>query len=117
MAVSWPSGVNQDAYGMDTSGGDNVEYTDFESGKKRTHLLNTTPKKQFSFMLNLNDDGAGSEYKLFVAWWEQTLLSGSLSFLFPDLITHSSNTEYLATEAYSVTGQLNKEVTLTVEEM
>ena len=38
MAVSWAAGVNTDAYGMETDGGDNVERIEFESGKTRTYL-------------------------------------------------------------------------------
>lgn len=117
MAVSWAVGVNTDAYGMETNPGDNVIYTEFESGKSRTILKNSAPKKVHSFMLAMEDSGASSEYKTFVAWWDDVLLSGSLSFLFPNLITHSGTKEYRATGSYSASGQRLKEVTITVEEM
>lgn len=117
MAVAWPIGVNKEAYGMDTSPGDNIERVEFESGKSRTYLKNSAPKKIHSFMLALEDSGDGSEYKLFVAWWDDVLLSGSLSFLFPNLITHGADKEYRPTGTYSATGQRLKEVSLSVEEM
>lgn len=117
MAVAWASGVNQKAYGMDTGGGDNVSLITFESGKARTHLKNSAPKKVFSFIIRMDDQGEASEFKTFVLWWEQTLKSGALSFLFPNLVTHSGSKEYRPTEAYSATGQRFKEVKFSVEEM
>lgn len=117
MAVSWPVGVNTDAYGMEATPINNVERIEFESGKARTYLKNSAQKYTFSFMLSLDDSGAGSEYRLFVTWWNDTLKSGSLSFYFPDLITHSGNTEYRMVQNYSSAGQKRKEISLTVEEM
>ena len=87
MAVAWHPDVNKKAYGMDTAPMENVERVEFESGKARTFLKNTAAKKTHSFMLKMDDVGDNSEYKKFVAWWEYTLLGGSLSFYFPDLIT------------------------------
>ena len=117
MAVAWHPDVNQKAYGMDTAPMENVERVEFESGKARTYLKNTAAKKTHSFMLTLEDDGADSEYRKFVTWWETTLLGGSLSFYFPDLITHDSDTEYRPVGTYSANGQKWKEVSITVEEM
>lgn len=117
MAVSWPAGVNTDAYGMDASPGDNIEFIEFESGKTRTYRKNGAGKKVFSFMLQMVDEGTGSEYHLFLDWWTNTLFDGSLSFYFPDLITHSGLTEYRPRGTFSVTGQRYKELTLEVEEM
>lgn len=117
MAVTWPSGVNQKAYGMDTAPGDNTERVEFESGKARTYQKNSVNKKRHSFMLDLIDDGVDGEYATFVNWWDYNLASGSLSFFFPDLITHSGNTEYRPTGQYSAVGQKHKEVTIEVEEM
>jgi hypothetical protein len=115
--VAWPVGVNQDAYGLDISGGNNVESIEFESGKARTYLKNSTPKKIFSFLLSMEDVGAGSEFKSFVAWWDATLKSGSLSFGFPDLMGSGATKEYRCTETYSASGQKRKEIALAVEEM
>lgn len=117
MAVSWPSGVNTNAYGMDIGGGDNVTSVEFESGKARTYLKNSAPKRVFSFIIEMEDVGAASEYKVFLSWWNNTLLSGALSFLFPNLITHSGLIEYRMTQTYSSSGLKNKEVKFSVEEM
>jgi hypothetical protein len=117
MAVAWHPDVNKKAYGMDTAPIENVERVEFESGKARTYLKNTAAKKTHSFMLKLEDVGDNSEYKKFVAWWETNLLGGALSFYFPDLITHDSDTEYRPIGTYSATGQKWKEVSITVEEM
>lgn len=117
MAVAWPSGVNTDAYGMDLGGGDNVAVIEFESGKARTFLKNSAPKKVFSFVIEMEDIGASSEFKTFLDWWDNTLLSGSQSFLFPNLVTHTGLIEYRPTQTYSATGQKNKEVKFSVEEM
>ena len=115
--VAWPSGVNQNVYGMEASPKENVERIEFESGKARTYLKNSAQKKVFSFMLTLNDVGAESEYKTFTEWWDEVLLSGANSFYMTDLITHTGNTEYRAISGYSATGQREKEISLTVEEM
>ena len=116
--VAWPVAVNQDAYGLDISGGDNVESIEFESGKARTFLKNSAPKKVFSFLLSMDDVGASSEFKVFVAWWDDVLLSGSESFEFPDLLNRGAgDVEYRPTGTYGAIGQRRKEVSLTVEEM
>jgi hypothetical protein len=117
MAVSWPAGVNTDAYGMESTPIENVERVQFESGKARTYLKNSAQKLAFSFLVSMDDVGPSSEYKQFVEWWDTTLKSGALSFGFPDLITHTGTTEYRPIAVYSATGQKRKEVTLTVEEM
>lgn len=115
--VAWPVGVNTDAYGMEMTPKENVERIEFDSGKARTYLKNTAQKNIFSFMLYLNDEGESSEYKTFVAWWNNTLKSGALPFSFPNLMTHSGTAEYRATTSYNASGQKNKEVSITVEEM
>ena len=118
MAETWPLGVNQKAYGMDTSPGENVERVEFESGKARTFLKNSVGKKVHSFMLDMEDVGAGSEYKTFLEWWSDDLATGSLSFMFPDLINHDADKEYRSIDGtFSATGQKRKTITLTVEEM
>ncbi len=117
MAVSWNSEVNTDAYGMDTSAVDNVLRVEFESGKEKTYLKNSSVKKIFTFMLSMNDSGSNSEYKKFWDWYDNTLLSGSLSFMFPNLLTHSGTKEYLMTAVPTANGQNPKEVTISVKEV
>jgi hypothetical protein len=117
MAVAWPIGVNTDAYGMETTPMPNIERIEFDSGKSRTYLKNSTQKYMHSFLLSLDDSGDGSEYRIFVSWWNDVLKSGALSFTFPDLVAHSGLKEYRMTDAYSSSGQKRKEVSLSVEEM
>lgn len=117
MAVAWATGVNTNAYGMETSIKDNLKRIEFESGKERTFLKNSTPKKVFSFMLSLEDIGVNSEYKKFINWFCTTLQSGSNSFLFPNLVTHIGLAEYKLTAVPNISGQSPKEVSLSVMEM
>lgn len=115
--ITWPAAVNQDAYGLDISGGNNVESIQFESGKARTYLKNSAPKKVFSFLLSMEDASASSEFDAFIAWWDGALQSGALSFGFPDLMGSGVTKEYRCTESYSASGQKRKEVAFSVEEM
>ena len=87
----------------------------FESGRARTYLKNSKATNIFSFLLTFEDHtGAGSEYKRFLDWWDNSLHGLAGSFEFPDLITHTGTKEYRAIEDYNVTGQKFKEVSLTV---
>jgi hypothetical protein len=115
MAIAWPGAVNTDAYGMDTSPIQNVERIMYESGKERVYLKNSRGRKQHTFIIDMEDVGATSEYKAFITWFNDTLLSGALTFDFPDLITHSGTREYRMLD-YGATGQRMKEVSITVEE-
>lgn len=115
--IAWAENVNNNAYGMETTLKENVIITEFESGKSRTYLKNSSPKMVHSFMLDLKDTGATSEYKRFLSWWKNDLKSGSLSFAFQDLITGTGLSEYKMTEVPSATGQKWKTITITVEEM
>ena len=112
--VLWPAGVNKDAYGMSTSVKENIKMTEFESGKSRSFLLNTAPTHTFSFNLEFWSD---AEARAVRTWYDNVLLSGSESFLFPDLFTHTGNTEYIMTDTPSVSGQMPKTVSITVREV
>lgn len=116
MAVEWPVGVNADAYGMDTSPIENVERIQFESGKERTYLKNSRGLKQHTFLIDMDDSGASSEYKTFVDWYNDTLLTGALTFNFTDLIELTGTKEYRLLD-FSTTGQKTKEVSITVVEV
>lgn len=115
--VAWPDGVNTKAYGMNTGYEDNLVKIKFDSGKERTYLKNSSPKKKFSFNLKLEDVGENSEYKKFLRWFENVCLSGSQSFAFPNLITHNGAAEYKFTDTPSSRGQKYKEVSFSVIEM
>ena len=115
--VAWPDGVNQKAYGMSIDYEDNKVEIEFDSGKKRTYLKNSSPKKEFSFNLKFDDSGANSEFKKFLSWYDNVLLSGTQSFAFPNLITHEGTSEYKMTDTPSARGQKYKEVSFSVIEM
>lgn len=117
MAVQWPTGVTTRAYGMTTGYIENTETVEMKSGRRVVYLKNSSPRKAFSFRLRMTDNGAGSEYRTFLSWFENTAKSGSENFYFPDLITHSGTKEYQFTEAPQATGQKNKEVTISVMEI
>lgn len=89
----------------------------FESGKKRYYMLNTAPKKSFKYTVTMIDDGSATcEFRRFLFWYENTLLSGTETFLFTNLVTHSGTAEYRMTSEPSWSGQLIKEVTINVQE-
>lgn len=110
---NWPSGVNRNFWGLSTSVKDNLQVVEFESGAKRTYLKNSQAKKTFSFSLSL---WTKAEEMSFWGWYEDTILSGSLTFALPDFITHAALTEYRLTGQPSVSGQYPKTLTLNVEE-
>lgn len=118
MAVSWPDGVNTDAYGMDTGYEDNTEVVEMKSGRRVTYLRNSSPRKVFTFSLRMSDqDGTSGEYQTFLSWYENTALSGSETFYFPDLINHTDTTEYMFNGTPTARGQGWKEVTISVTEI
>ena len=112
--VLWPAGVNKSAYGMNTGVKENIKTTEFESGKSRTFLRNSAPKHTFSFNIDFWSD---EEERAFWTWYDNVLLSGSESFLFPDLFTHTGTTEYIMTDTPAVSGQMPKTVSITVREV
>lgn len=117
MAINWSESVNTKTYGLDTGYGENTEVIEMKSGKKRVYLKNSSPKKTHAFMLKMSDRGENSEYKHFLNWFETIAQSGTESFLFPDLITHTGLKEYQFSESPTATGQAEKEVTISVREV
>lgn len=116
MAKNWSTAVNTKAYGLDTAPIENIEFTEYKSGRKIARLKNSTPKNSFSFMLRMEDAGAASEYKVFLRWYADVIKSGAETFLFPDLITHTGLCEYRML-SYSAKGQRIKEISLQFEEV
>jgi len=115
MAVAWSAEVNTKAYGMDHSPIENVERIQFESGKERDYLKNSRGRKQYTFLIDMEDVGPDSEFKAFLSWYDDDIKSGALTFDFPNLITHSGLKEYRFLD-YGATGQRVKEVSITLEE-
>ncbi len=114
MAQSWPSGVNRKFYGLSTGVEKNTKEIEFESGKKRTYLLNSTPRKTFRVSLSLESK---AEETAFWGWYENDILSGSLSFVLPDFIALDHDTEYKLTSTPTTEGQYPKKLTLEMEEV
>lgn len=110
---SWSKNVNTDFYALSEGVTENVNTVEFESGVKRTYLKNSVAKKTFSFSLML---WTKEEERAFWSWYDDTILSGTLTFGLPDFITGTGTTEYRLTEKPSVSGQYPKELSLSVEE-
>lgn len=110
---NWPSGVNRNFWGLSTSVKDNLQTVEFESGAKRTYLKNSQAKKTFSFSLSL---WTKEEEASFWSWYDNTILSGSLTFGLADFLTGSGTTEYRMAGRPSVSGQYPKTLKLSVEE-
>ena len=117
MAVTWPSQVNTAAYGMDTGYEDNTEVIQMKSGRRVVYLKNSTPRRVFTFSLRMHDVGASSEYKTFLSWYNNTARSGSETFTFPNLITHTGLGEYMFNGTPTARGQRYKEVTISCIEI
>lgn len=110
----WPDKVNTDFWALETSVNENTQSVEFESGIKRTYLKNSVAKKTYTFSLALNNK---TEELAFWNWYDNTILSGSLSFSLYDFLTQSEITEYRLTSKPSVSGQYPKTLNLTVEEV
>lgn len=120
MAVAWSDSVNTNAYEVDTGYKDNLVKVKFECGKERAYLKNSRAKKTFSFSIALDNtqkEGTITEYEYFLRWYEDVLLSGAMSFMFPNLITKKELTEYKLTETPKFSGQRIKKCALSVEEV
>lgn len=111
---NWASNVNQNFFGLTTTVNENVNTIEFESGVKRTYLKNTTPKKKHSLSLNL---WTKTEEVAFWNWYEDTILSGSLTFGLTDFSTQNKITEYRLVSVPSVSGQYPKTIILQLEEV
>ncbi len=111
---NWPSGVNRNFFGLTTTVKENVKTIEFESGTKRTYLKNTTPKKKYSVSLSL---WSKNEEVAFWNWYNDTILSGSLTFAFSDFTTQDRITEYRLVSVPSISGQYPKTLTLQIEEV
>ena len=110
---NWSSDVNKNFYGLTTTTIENINTIEFESGVKRTYLKNTTPKKKYSVSLDL---WTKEEEVAFWSWYNDTILSGSLTFGLTDFTTQNGTTEYRLTSVPNVSGQYPKTLTLQIEE-
>ena len=120
MAQAWNTYVNTDAYGQDGGFKDNREQVDFKSGRTVYYLKNSKAPKTHAVQISMDDSTAvdgKTEFEWFLYWWENTIKSGTLSFLFPDVITHSGTKEYHMTESPAWKGQKKKEISFKLEEV
>lgn len=115
---SWPEYVNRKAYGLETTLGKNYTEVSFEAGTKRRILNDLKSRRKYSFKIDMEDDpdNSGSEYKKFVAWFEDELMGGAESVSFTDFEDISKDKEYFFAESPSASGQGLKEVSITLEE-
>jgi hypothetical protein len=119
MAQAWNSHVNTKFYGADSTYNDNVERITYQSGRTVEYLKNSTPVKTHTLMLRADDSvqaGGRTEFQWFLYWYENVILSGSLSFYLPDVVTHTGTREYKLASPPSWKGQKTKEVSLKLEE-
>lgn len=121
MAVSWSAYVNTRFYGQDGSYKDNTEKVEFKSGRTIEYLKNSVPKKTHALNLSLKDKGTPrtdgkTEFEHFLEWYENTAMSGTVPCSLTDIIT-GSGTKLYRVKVEGWTGQRNKEVSLTLEEV
>lgn len=113
MAVSWFRN-NEKFYAMSTGSVDNVVVTEFESGKNRMYLRNSTGRKshQVSFTL-----WKKTEEIAFWNWYDNVLMSRSEYVQLTDFISGSGTKLYQMTEEPSIPdSQYPKECQVTFEE-
>lgn len=111
--IKWADGVNKDFFDVQIGVKNNIKKLTFESGKERRYLLNSSPKKTFSLSVSLWNE---EEENAFWDWYDNTILSGALSFTLPDLTGGNGETEYIFTEPPNVEDIFPKTAKLTVEE-
>lgn len=119
--VKWPDNVNKKAYGQDSSFVENREEVKYKSGRRSYYLLNSVAKKSHAVVMKFDDkkiiaDGK-TEFQLFLDWFENTLMSGTNAFYFPDVTLRSGvDRVYIMTSAPTYSGQSMKEVNFTIED-
>lgn len=121
MAAEWSAYVNADFYGQDGSYKNNTEKVEFKSGRTVEYLKNSVPKKTHALNLSLKDKGTPrtegrTEFEHFLDWYENTAKSGTVPCSLTDIIT-GSGTRLYKVKVEGWTGQRNKEVSLTLEEV
>ncbi len=119
--AEWSEYVNANLYGQDGSYNDNTEKVEFKSGRKIEYLRNSVPKKTHALNLSCKDKGTPkingkTEFEHFLYWYENTVKSGTIPFYLTDVITGSGRKLYTI-KVDGWTGQKNKEISLTLEEV
>ena len=114
MAVNWSGAVDTNFYGMTSSASENIITTEFESGKKRTRLKNSSVRRTFSVQLDL---WTKTEEAAFWFWYDTALHSRAQTVWLPDFLGQAVMKEYRMTEEPSCEGQHPKVLTLSFEEV
>lgn len=122
MAVFWLDSVNHKAFNENGSFEQNVISQKFESGIERLYLKNSSSKKIHSISINMkykpNED---CEFKRFLYWYDNFLLSRSENFYFPNILNPSDDKdtwkEYKMTSEPTWSGQNPKTVSFNIEEV
>lgn len=112
--VNWWK-VEEKFYGMTTATKENIETVEFESGKPRDFLKDSTPRKihSVSFKIVSKD-----EEIFFWDWYENTLLSRTQTVKLIDLLKGEGFKEYrMASEPQTNDSQYPKEFTTSFEEV
>lgn len=112
--VKWFS-EKQKFYAMTTQSKENIEKVEFENGKPRFYLKDSTSRKTHSFSFRFEKR---FEEVVFWNWYDNILLSRTQTVELIDLVSGVGNKEYRMTEEPSVQdSQYPKEVQITVEEV
>lgn len=118
--AAWADNVNTNFYGLDGSPVENREGTKFKSGRVVYRKINTTQKLTHTVNLWLNDSDKDSnnktEFKRFLDWNETTNGSGTVPITLTDIETKTGTKDYYVTLG-NWSGQKNKEISLTLEEV
>lgn len=120
--ISWPGSLNTKVYGMESGWVDNREKLEYKSGRSVYYLKNSTPRKRHPIMMKFDDSkplpgSSLTEWKYFQNWFENTIKSGALPFLFPDLSNKGTGTRlYYMDEIGDGKGQREKKISFTLEE-
>ena len=120
MAQNWSGKVNTRFYGQDGGYAENTEEITYKSGRRISYLKNSRPRKTHALKIAVDDTkktGGMTEFEYFLSWYENEILSGTLSFYLPDVITGLGEKEDRMTEPPSWTGQAIKEISIQLEEV
>jgi hypothetical protein len=117
--ATWASDVNNNFYGLDAKPVENREATQYKSGRKIYHKINTAQKVNHSVFLRLDDGKKDSnnktEFMRFLEWYEVTAGSGSVPITLTDIEVKTGTKDYYVI-AGNWSGQRYKEIALTLEE-
>lgn len=102
-------------YDMNTSSKENIEVLEYENGKPRTYLKDSTSRKTHSFSFDITSK---EDEIAFWDWYDNVLLSRSEHLELTDVISGKGKKEYRVTaEPYIPDTEFPKECNLSIEEV